>query len=473
MQDMSAQHDTVTAIPTVGPKPDLEMAFDCLTAKGRAYKRFLDYYDGVQPLMYTASRLEKVFEGVDSTFTQNWCSVVIDAADDRINLKSIKAKDADATTRLAEIWDDEMLALLADDIHLDALICGEAFIIAWKQRDAEGNEQLDLFRNDPSCVHIQYDADNPKMKKWAAKFFTGDDGRGRITLYYRDRVEFYVVRESSAEVNSWKAYVKEKDDAPNPFDEIPVFHFTTSGRRIQSELANVIPIQNAINKMVADMMIAAEFGAFKQRYVISNADNLGALRNAPNEIWTFPAGDGLGQATQVGEFQETNLQQFLDAIDKLALSLSATTRTPKHFFFSQSGEPSGEALMTMEAPLVEKCRKFIARFAPTWKEIAAFLLKLDGKEVSPKTIEPVFDDPRSVLPVARAGVRKQAVEAGIPLETQLRDEEGWSEERLSKMRADKKREAEENRASLGEALINAQKNFDRGGNNEQEQQKGG
>lgn len=463
--DAMAKHtgDTVTAVPTVGPKADLEVTFDVLTRKAAAYRCFLDYYDGRQPLMYTASRLEKIFEGVDATFTQNWCAVVIDAADDRINLTGIKAKDKTITDKLADIWADEQLGLIADDVHLDALICGEAFVVAWKQRDELGNEQLDLFRNDPSCVHVQYDADNPKRKKWAAKYFAGEDGRGRITLYYPDHVEFWVSRKSSADVQSWKAYEKEKEDADNPFGVIPVFHFITSGRRIQSELANVIPIQNAINKMVADMMIAAEFGAFKQRWVISNAEGLGALRNAPNEIWTFPAGDGLGQPTQVGEFAETNLSQFLDSMDKLASSLSSITRTPKHFFFSQAGELSGEALMTMESPLVKKCGKFIARFAPTWKELAVFLLKLEDVVVETKMIDPVFDDSRSVQPVTQSTVRKESVDAGIPLVTVLRDEEGWSEERIAKMKVDKKKEADENRESLGAALLNAQTNFDRGG----------
>ena len=46
----------------------------------------------------------------------------------------------------------------------------------------------------------------------------------------------------------------------------------------------MIPLQNAINKLVTDLMVAAEYGAFMQRWIISNADT-SSLKNAPNEIW--------------------------------------------------------------------------------------------------------------------------------------------------------------------------------------------
>ena len=49
----------------------------------------------------------------------------------------------------------------------------------------------------------------------------------------------------------------------------------------QSEIAMVMSNQDAINKLLADMMVAAEFGAFRQRYIISQVDP-GSLKNAPN-----------------------------------------------------------------------------------------------------------------------------------------------------------------------------------------------
>ena len=82
----------------------------------------------------------------------------------------------------------------------------------------------------------------------------------------------------------------------NPYNLIPVFHFRRERRVITSELANVIEPQNAINKLLSDMMIAAEFGAFPQRYIISQASP-GKFKNAPKLIWDIPGSDGEGQPT--------------------------------------------------------------------------------------------------------------------------------------------------------------------------------
>jgi adenylate cyclase len=47
----------------------------------------------------------------------------------------------------------------------------------------------------------------------------------------------------------------------------------------------------------------------------------------------------------------TTLANALTAIDKMASTIAIITRTPKHYFYSQGGDPSSEALIAMEAPL--------------------------------------------------------------------------------------------------------------------------
>jgi hypothetical protein len=67
----------------------------------------------------------------------------------------------------------------------------------------------------------------------------------------------------------------------NTFGVIPVFELKSQG-----EIFKVITLQDAINKLFADMMASAEFGTLPQKYIISNADSTG-LKNSPNEIWSL------------------------------------------------------------------------------------------------------------------------------------------------------------------------------------------
>jgi hypothetical protein len=224
----------------------------------------------------------------------------------------------------------------------------------------------------------------------------------------------------------------------NPFGRIPVFHFRSNTRKPKSQLAGVLEIQDAINKLLSDMMVAAEFGAFPQRYVISQA-GFDELRNNPNEIWDLPAAPEGGQGTMAGQFVATDLGNYLQAINKLSGDIGVITRTPRHYFFLQSGDPSGEALMTMEAPLHRKVSRLLATLKPSWRDLAQFLLELSGERVAAKDVTIGFDPFQTIQPYTSAMVRKLGLETGIPLRTLLRDE-GWTETEIDQIEQDAQRD---------------------------------
>ena len=296
---------------------------------------------------------------------------------------------------------------------------------------------------------------------WAAKRWIDEDDRYRMVLYYPDRLEYYASTAKATQVSRGDGLSPtDPPSAPNPFGLVPVFHFRRERRDIRSEFDSAIPIQDAINKLFADMMVSAEFGAFKQRYIISAGDP-GNLKNAPNMNWWIPSGDGQSQATSVGEFSAADLGIYLGAMDKLSASIAIISRTPKHYFFTQGGDPSGEALQAMEAPLTKKVTRYIARFIPTWQGLGSFLLALDGHSVSPESIEPVYAEPETVQPKLSAEIRKASVESGVPLVTVLRGE-GWTPEQIEQMQQDKADEQAQSTARLAQALLNSQRNFDQG-----------
>lgn len=429
------------------PVTDLERAWAAIRGKQARYTNLWEYYDGNQPLVYSAQRLREFFRAFDVRFTENWCSAVVNASTDRISLRGLAVtREEAATDRLQELFAASNLGLDSDDVHLGALVCGESFVLAWK--DAE--EGIQAYYNDPRMVHAQYSLDNPRRMIWAAKCWVADDGGWRMTLYYPDRLEYYLSRQKADEVESASAF--EPADPPvatNPFNKIPVFHMRRSLRSLRSELADVIPLQDAINKLFSDMMVAAEFGAFRQRWIIANAD-LNTLKNAPNEIWTIPAGDGVGQAAQVGEFAQTDLSIYLNAMDRLASAIAVITRTPKHYLLAQGANPSGEALMAMEAPLVRKVSRYTERFGAVWKQVAAFLLQLDGTEIPTERITPVFDSVATEQKLTSAQVALMKGQVGVSQMQNLR-ELGYSDEQIAQIA----REREEEGLDAGERILTA------------------
>jgi hypothetical protein len=449
---------------------DLELAVATLLYKTPRYTTFWNYYSGRQPLVYASEGLSDLFVDLRSRFTQNWCAVVVDSVSDRIQLQRILVADDDtASNNLAALLEASEVVLESEDVHLAALVTGESFVIAWPD---EESGQPEAYYNDSRNVHLFYEADQPRRKRFAAKWWIGDDGHRYATLYYPDRLEYYrsisMVRADQTaplmfanEVSNAKSFDL-LDSEFNPYNAIPVFHFKRERRVISSELANVIEPQNAINKLLSDMMIAAEYGAFPQRYIISQASP-GKFKNAPNLIWDIPGSDGEGQPTAVGQFASTELSNYLEAIDKWTTAIAIISRTPKHYFFGQGGDPSGEALIAMEAPLNHKAQKYITRWTATWSELAQFMMQVAGMGlIEDDAIIPVFDEPETVQPYTQALIRKESVAAGIPLMWQMA-QEGYTEQELDDLEAARQDEQGAQQQSIATALTNAQRNFDQNG----------
>ena len=256
---------------------DIEKAYKALKNKLTPYTTLFKYAEGNQPLMYTAERLEEAFRNLNARFNQNWCSVVINAALDRTTFTGWNvAKDKTADAEIDDLYKNNQVALEAYEVHRAAMITSEGYIIAWKEED-----NVEIYYNDPRLCVMFYDGDNPKRKAFAAKWWRDNDDRWHMTLYYPDRLEYYITQQTfkGSKTPSSAAAFKpaEKPSMPNTYDTIPVFHFRVA-RNGKGDLTDIITLQDAVNKLLSDMMVAAEFGAFKQRWIISNSDTT-ALKN--------------------------------------------------------------------------------------------------------------------------------------------------------------------------------------------------
>lgn len=457
-----------TGLDTVSEdKADVKLAFEQLTEKARCYDKLFNYYDGKHPATFLTERLRRLFAEIDVNFTENWCAVVVDRVLERLDISGFVVTGGEDV----QVFSDELFEELnvedeAEDLHEAALVTGEAFLIVGETVVEEVENvlgeiesyvtQVDVVFNDPRYVQAFYYKGRPKAMRMAAKWHEDDDGYLCIVLYYADRFEYWRSNVRADKVQSWRAFERDpemSENEPNPYGLIPVFHFRNSRRTAKSELDNVIDPQSVVNKLLNDMMAAAEFGAFKQKYAITNQNlSEGDLQNDPGTVWELAAGDGLTGSPQVGQFDATDLANFVGPMDREVSVISAVTGTPKHYFV-QGGELSGEALIAMEAPLNRKAGKRIHRYSLTWVEMWAFVLALHGQNVGRQAIKVKYERPETVQPLMRSSIRKSNKEAGMPLRATLRVEEGWSQKELDDLDEDVKVQADQDQKMLGESLL--------------------
>ena len=398
---------------------DLQRAFDHFKDVHLIYSAYFDYYDGDQPLRYSTERLKLAFDQIRPKFRENVCSVVIDTVNDRMELYGWTTPDDNINEILSNVWTQTGLSLDSDEVHQSAMICGESFLIGWKDDD----RPLEFYYNDPRRAACFYDEDHPKEKGFAAKWWDADDGC-HMTLYYPDRLERYIApRVKMYEIQKEKGagvFVPEPDGVTvNQYGMIPVFHFRNTLRKRMSDLKNITELQDAINKLFCDMMVTAEYSAFPARYVISSAD-IEMLKNAPNQVWDLPAGMDGQQNTQVGTLEAANLGNYSGEINELISAVSFISRVPKHYFEKPGANISGEALITMESGLVKKINRKRELFGDTWQEVAQFALRVLGYDVPKTDIQPQWGNAEAEQPLTEAQIIKTNRDAGLPLRSALR-----------------------------------------------------
>lgn len=454
---------------------NLKKAIETITGKVAETKKYFDYYDGDQPEIYTNKRLFEIFRSLDFNFSLNICAVVIDATKERIVFQGYDHKEKAIRDKLSELVTDQKLLLEADEVHEAALVTGESYVIVWPELvDGIPTNKVEVFYNSPDIVQAFYEPSNPKKMSFAAKIWQEVDKTIHATLYYADHLEYYRTKPMDETADKANVNLYEVDTTKrgvivdgkkvlwpvNPYGKIPVFHFRLERRKNKSDIKSVLPPQDSINKLVSDMMVAAEYGAFKQRYIISNSDT-SSLKNKPGAVWDIKAGAAGDQPSSAGEFSETDLKIYTDAMNNLALFVAKITNTPNHYFSQQADAPSGEALIAMESPLNKKSQDRIDKFAPVWQEIAAFALQIMGTPVDENTISVNFKKPETVQPFTQSQIVLNEINSGIPLIISLKNN-GWTQSQIDELVTVIAEQKITDQANIGKTYTDALKRFNAG-----------
>ncbi len=443
---------------------EIKWALGALGQSVSNYALAAAYYDGQQRLTFATEKFRNTFGRLFAELAINHCPPCVDILADRLQIEGFKTVNGDTPAieaKTREIWRRNRMDKRAGEVHQESLKAGDAYIIV---DDVKG--KATIYPNMAGRCAVEYDSENPGYIKRAAKWWPEgvEMVRGqsryviRLNLYYQDRTEKYVTAPiaTGALPLSANGFVPIKGDwfIPNPLGKVPVFHFANNapiGQRGQSELRDVIPVQDALNKSVCDMLVSMEFNAYPQRYVVgleievdavtgkakppfqSGVDRLMVVppqRDADGNV--VPSSEA--QPVTFGEFGMGNLAGFIQVKESFRQDFSVITGIPAHYFSMASGGfPSGESLKTAEARLTSKVVDRQIAFGNVWEDVMRLCLEIEGQ--SDVELETKWRDtgPRSVTEDIANGVQKQAL--GIP-NKQIWAELGYSPEQIATLESE-------------------------------------
>jgi hypothetical protein len=454
---------------------DLLRGLDELEDARASYETARDYFDGAVPEVFASPKLRRAMEATGIDFRLNFAKIAVTTITDRVKLAAISSPDKDADSRIRQIIDDNSLDLEYPGLHRDTGKYGDMYMIVWSNPDDDS--KVDMFVNDPLTVRIVYDDENPRRKAFAVKHWCEGSGRQKVhraNLYYADTIERWVTRPGvkGTRAKDWALYAPDTapaepgdgdgEDAPepgiepNPYGEVPVFHFRTDQPfGVPLHRAAYGP-QNAINKLVITHMATVDYQGFPQRYALAHPDsprgpddledldltNPGIdftddddtleggdsnLRSGPGELWYMQ-----GIAT-LGQFNAADPATFTDPTSFYVRGMATVCEIPLHYFDPSGDTPSGESARMADMPVRSKTEQLELSLTASHRDAMQFGLKILGIEDAQVEVRwapaTTIDDTAGwqvVTTKLAAGVPPQQalVEAGYTAETV----QGWLDE---------------------------------------------
>lgn len=356
-------------------------------AKQQRYAEYRAYYDGDHQSQMTkrTAQFLSAKSGID--FRANYCDLVVDAMASKLAVTGFAAGDVQSA-QLWEWWQAARMDSTQGDVHTATVRDGDAYVITEWNNDAQRPMfTLELAYDGSEGVKMHYSGDRRGLPVCASKRWQirDDDIKNagyvrRMNVYFPDRIEKYVSDQRAFE-GAWTPYrdggewpvwwTTTGTEAGEPLG-IPVVHFKhkASGYNYGlSRLDDVVPLQNAVNKVLLDILGSADTDAFPILYTFG--DDFGSLTLGPGAHIYSEKADA-----SIGRLGGGDLSQLLAAYSMLVMEIARTSNTPLSRF-QISGQVSAEGtLKQQEAALIEEAETLQIALGNAWEDVLLMGRKL-------------------------------------------------------------------------------------------------
>lgn len=322
------------------------------------------YYHGTQPLSFLSNEAREALDNRFGRMATNIPRLAVTAMAERLRITGFLTEGRKDT----EIWSDWVnndLDQLAGVAHREALTLGASYVLVWSRPDGrpqitiESAKQVAVER-DPATRAI-----TAAVKRWSTKTTT------EAVLYEADTITRYRSNTTGATTTGFHAI----DTIKNPLGRPPVVALTNGDRILEdgvSEIDDLMPLVDALNKILADMMVTSEYVGRPRRWAAGievEEDENG------NPVNPYPEGNRMmlseDAETRFGQLDPADLSGYEAAVRILLGQIMAVSALPSHYVgvFTNT-PPSADALRAAEASLTARVESRQSQFGRGWEDVA-------------------------------------------------------------------------------------------------------
>jgi hypothetical protein len=403
-----------------------------------------NYFQGVSPLSFLSREAKVALRHFDQ-ISSNLCRTAVVSLQERLRLSGVTGADA---WGLFEYSD---LDQLAAQVHRDALLYGVGFVLCWT--DASGRPRATV--ESPKQVAVIRDPVTREIVSAVKRVRTAKTTE--VWVYFPDRVEHWSVNTPSA----GNAGFELRETIPHSLGVVPVVAIGHEDE--QSVIADLLTIQDGLNKLMLDMLVASEFAGRPRRFAtgielvekpvideetgqpVTNPDTGEVVTEAINP---FPEENRMmvseDAQSRFGALPAVDLKTFESGVRVLISQAMMVSGLPAHYVgLLQDSVTSADALRAAEAALVSRAEARQRAYGVGWERVAKILVAIrDGVHPDDVTARVVWSpaDTRSQAQESDAAVK--LYQAGILSRTGVLKRLGLTADEIAEELANTRRDAQ-------------------------------
>lgn len=377
---------------------------------------YSDYYEGNHRYKFATEKFLRKYRWVLENARENLCPAVVDSFASKMVIQSWEGAETEGNDAgMSQVFDDLGMDVVVEMTETEALKCADAYVLVWP--DGNGTDRPWVKLASQSAVMPDYRI--PGELRWYADIWIAADGYGRVNVYYDNQVERFQTKSKLREdtdtllrgdLITWPekpdAYLPYSDDdgsdvIAHTYGRVPAVWFPAKARQLnthgRSILTDVVPLQDMLNKSVADVIVGGEAFAMPLRYLLNwkpkrRMDPATGTVVTPKLEFdpTQKAIFGVEGSGPFGQLDPPDVTRLVNLHKEIKAKIAGVVGLPG-FNLSpiEGGEPpTGVALRVLSTRMTDYSRISQKAHGPRWSEVAA-LLGFPG-------VRPVWRDPAPV-----------------------------------------------------------------------------
>lgn len=330
------------------------------------------YAEGLQDLAFISPESRKALGNRLSRMVSNIPRLALSSLGERLAVSGF------SDPRAWDLYVASDLNQLAGQAIYDALLYGAGFILVWGNASVESPRQ---------CAVLRDPADRT-VSSGIKRYCTSNESHAY--LYLPDRVEHWVAARTQAAAADFELV----EVLENPLGVVPLVPISNG----HSEIQDLLPLCDALNKLLLDMMCASEAAGKPRRWIsglelterprvnedgspVLDADGNPVIDvvNPIQDINTIQTMIAESENTKFGQLAATDLTGFKDGVQVLISQISAISALPAHYLspLTAAQVPSADGLRAAEASIVARAEAKQLAFGRAFEQVGRLLVAAD------------------------------------------------------------------------------------------------